>query len=68
MGAEIIKGGKKSVKALIFRPIEVENMCSDYENPTPQPTPPQGEAGVLGCRSLPFITFDLLQSRQEALT
>lgn len=43
VGAEILKGKKKSVKALIFRPIEVEHMCSDSENPATKPTPPSGK-------------------------
>lgn len=59
---------KKSASDLIFRSTEIGNMCSDYENPTMKPTFSSGRGWGPGRRSLSFITFDLLQSRQEALT
>ena len=67
MGAEVLKE-KRTVSDLIFRSTKIENMCSDYENLIMKPNLSSGRGWSPGCRSLSFITFDLLQSRQEAHT
>ena len=69
-----IRGGgrdserKKSVSGLAFRSTKGENMCSNGEKPSTKPTPHSGKGRGPWLQSLPFMTFDLLQSRQEALT
>jgi hypothetical protein len=62
---EILK--KMSVSRFILRSTEVGNKCLDCENLMARQAPALWDGQGPGCRDLPFITFDLLQHRQEEL-
>lgn len=69
MDGRDIKNKKSSVSRFIFRSTEVENKCSDCEKGITRPALGlQEQPGSCAVQDLPFVTFDLLWHRREALT
>lgn len=67
VGAEI--GKEKSQYPALVLGLLKEKICAQMMKSQARSQPhTQGKAGGPWLQSLPFITFDLLQSRQEALT